>query len=138
MYQTGTPKNSRVAKIEFDGTTNKVNYTYDNLGRIVTRTVNDGSERLSTTYGYVAGGYPDANTGVNNSTTPLVESITQEGASFQYAYDDCGNIVSETSGSDTKTYEYDALGQLIRVNDPTDPTGGNTGTTWVYTLGRQL
>ena len=34
------------------------------------------------------------------------------------------------------TYSYDALGQLIRVNDPNDPTAGTTGTTWVYEYDR--
>lgn len=36
----------------------------------------------------------------------------------------------------TTTYEYDALGQLIRVNDPNDTTVGNTGTTWIYAYDR--
>jgi len=30
------------------------------------------------------------------------------------------------------TYEYDKLGQLIRVNDPYDTAGGQQGTTWLY------
>ena len=30
------------------------------------------------------------------------------------------------------TYGYDPLGQLIRANDPFDPTAGVKGTTWVY------
>ena len=30
------------------------------------------------------------------------------------------------------TYRYDPLGQLIRANDPFDPTAGVKGTTWVY------
>ena len=34
------------------------------------------------------------------------------------------------------TYSYDALGQLIRVNDPNDPTAGESGTTWVYEYDR--
>ena len=33
-------------------------------------------------------------------------------------------------------YTYDALGQLIRVNDPNDPTAGTSGTTWVYSYDR--
>ena len=31
---------------------------------------------------------------------------------------------------------YDELGQLVRVNDPNDPTGGGNGTTWLYTYDR--
>ena len=56
--------------------------------------------------------------------------------SFEYEYDELGNIVSEKRVSLTTTYAYDALGQLIRVNDPNDTTGGNTGTTWVYEYDR--
>ena len=56
-----------------------------------------------------------------NATTPLVRSITQgSGANalnFAYTYDNRGNITSETRNGVTTTYEYDALGQLNRVND---------------------
>lgn len=30
-------------------------------------------------------------------------------------------------------YEYDAIGQLIRVNDQTDTTAGEHGTIWTFT-----
>ena len=30
------------------------------------------------------------------------------------------------------SYRYDPLGQLIRANDPFDPTAGGKGTTWIY------
>ena len=33
-------------------------------------------------------------------------------------------------------YTYDALGRLIRVNDPNDPTAGEGGTTWLYNYER--
>ena len=61
---------------------------------------------------------------------------------FAYTYDSRGNITSETRNGITTTYEYDALGQLIRVNDPNDPTAHNegalsdNGTTWVYAYDR--
>ena len=53
-------------------------------------------------------------------------------------YDSRGNITSETRNGNITTYEYDALGQLVRVNDPIDNTafgaGGidQPGTTWIY------
>ena len=67
-----------------------------------------------------------------------MESIQQPGVSFDYAYDNRGNIISEkryapgTAEADKleTTYEYDALGQLIRVNDP------HENVTWVYTYDR--
>ena len=55
-----------------------------------------------------------------------VKKITQNGISFEYEYDSRGNIVSEKRGNLTTTYAYDALGQLIRVNDP------HENATWVY------
>ena len=106
---------NRVTGMTFDGG-NAISYTYDNLGRIATRTTSP----LSTTYGYVAGGYG------TGSTTPLVASIQQNGISFAYSYDSRGNITSETRNGLTTTYAYDALGQLIRVNDP------HENKTWVY------
>ena len=55
---------------------------------------------------------------------------------FAYAYDSRGNITSETRNGKATTYTYDALGQLIRVNDPHDTTAGASGTTWVYNYDR--
>lgn len=101
-------------------------YAYDGLGRISRRTVNAGSTGVATTYGYLAGGHG------TNSTTPLVQTITQSGTTLTYAYDDAGNITSVSVGSKTISYEYDLLGQLIRANDPYDTTAGTTGTTWKY------
>ena len=65
-----------------------------------------------------------------NSTTPLVKKIAQNGISFEYEYDSRGNITSEKRGDLTTTYQYDALGQLIRVNDP------HENATWVYNYDR--
>lgn len=81
---------------------------------------------MATTYGYLAGGHG------TGSTTPLVQTITQSGATLTYAYDDCGNITSVSDGVKTISYAYDLLGQLIRANDPYDTTAGSNGTTWVY------
>ena len=110
---------NRVTGMTFDGG-NAIGYTYDNLGRIATRTASP----LSTTYGYVAGGYG------TGSTTPLVASIQQTGIPFSYAYDSRGNIISETRNGKTTSYAYDALGQLIRVNDP------HLNQTWVFNYDR--
>ena len=59
-----------------------------------------------------------------------MKKITQNGISFEYEYDSRGNIVSEKRGNLTTTYAYDALGQLIRVNDP------HENATWVYNYDR--
>ena len=88
--------------------------------------MNAGGTAVSTSYGYVAGGHG------TGSTTPLVRTITQSGATLTYAYDDAGNITSVSDGVKTISYAYDLLGQLIRANDPYDATAGSNGTTWLY------
>ena len=109
------------------GGNRQVAYTYDGLGRISQRTANAGNAAVTAAYGYLAGGHG------TNSTTPLVQTITQSGVTLTYAYDDAGNITSVSDGSKTISYAYDLLGQLTRANDPYDTTAGSTGTTWVYT-----
>ena len=111
---------------QYDGAAQKVSYAYDDLGRVTTRAAECGPDasKLTSAYEYVDGGYG------TNSTTPLVKKITQNGISFEYEYDSRGNIVSEKRGNLTTTYAYDALGQLIRVNDP------HENATWVYNYDR--
>ena len=119
-------RDNRVTEIAFDGGAHKVGYTYDELGRVATRVAECGATagKLTSTYGYVAGGYG------TNSATPLVASIAQEGVALSYAYDNRGNITSETRNGLTTTYVYDTLGQLVRVNDPHEDA------TWVFNYDR--
>ena len=117
---------NRPTLIDF-GNSRQAGYTYDGLGRVSKRTVNTGSAAVETTYSYLAGAHGA------NSTTPLVQSITQKGVTLTYTYDNCGNIVSISDGNKTISYAYDLLGQLIRANDPYDTTAGAAGTTWLYT-----
>lgn len=116
---------NRPTLLNFDSS-RQVAYVYDGLGRISRRSVNAGGTDVATTYGYLAGGHGAG------STTPLVETITQSGATLTYTYDDAGNITSVSDGAKTISYEYDLLGQLTRVNDPYDATAGIAGTTWKY------
>ncbi len=119
-------RDNRVTEIQYDGAAQKVAYAYDDLGRVTARTAECGNTagKLTSTYTYVDGAYG------TNSTTPLVKKITQNGISFEYTYDTRGNIISEKRGNLTTTYAYDALGQLIRVNDP------HENATWVYNYDR--
>ena len=119
---------NRVTKVRYNSSdTSKVDYVYDKLNRITSRTVTNGTSSYATQYAYA----PGATAYGENATTPLVSSITQgEGENamnFAYTYDNRGNITSETRNGLTTTYVYDALGQLIRVNDP------HENATWVYT-----
>ena len=129
-------KDSRVTQMDYDTDKGKVEYAYDTLGRVSSRKVTNGETAYETAYTFVKGA--DAYGG--NATTPLVASIRQgEGDSamnFAYEYDSRGNIVQENRNGKVTTYSYDALGQLIRVNDPNDPTAGESGTTWLYTYDR--
>ena len=115
-------RDNRVTEIQYDGGAQKVSYAYDAIGRVSSRVAECGADvgKLTSTYSYVDGGFG------TNSTTPLVKKITQNGVSFEYAYDSRGNIISEKRNDVETTYAYDALGQLIRVNDP------HENATWVY------
>ena len=116
---------NRPTQLDF-GSSRQVAYVYDGLGRVSKRTVNAGGTAVETNYGYLAGGHG------TGSTTPLVQTISQNGMTLTYTYDDAGNITSVSDGSKTVSYVYDLLGQLIRANDPYDTTAGDSGTTWVY------
>ena len=112
---------SRPKRIEFDG--EALEYAYDSLGRLASRKIGT----VETQYEYLPG---DENHYGAGASTNLVKKITQNGMNFEYAYDNRGNIVSEKRGELTTTYAYDALGQLIRVNDPYE------NATWVYNYDR--
>ncbi len=115
--------------LTYGDTNHTVAYTYDGIGRVTQRTVTLGGNTCATTYAYLSG-----NNGAGN-TTGLLSRITYPHTQFLYSYDNMGNITAWTKDDVTVTYEYDALGQLIRVNDPTDTRGG-TGTTWAFEYDR--
>lgn len=104
---------NRVTEVTCDEDNRIIAYTYDAIGRVATRAANSMQTSYLTTYQYLA---PE--NGDSIQTTPLVQSITQNGQNFSYTYDNVGNITSVTRNGLTTTYEYDSLGQLTRVNDP--------------------
>ena len=124
-------KDDRTTAIQYDDANHKVEYTYDALNRITARKVTNGTNAYETKYGYVAGNTTKYGAG---ATTPLISTITQgtgdNAMNFAYTYDSRGNITSETRNGKKTTYSYDALGQLIRVNDP------HENATWVYNYDR--
>ena len=92
---------------------NVLNYTYDNLGRLTNKTIplyseEAVSESLNTTYTYY-----DVN---DSKTTTLLKSISTNGLTQTYEYDQLGNITSIFDGSRYDTFEYDNLNQLVREN----------------------
>ena len=101
--------------------------TIDKLNRTTFSAVKLGSKTFTSEYHFSAGGYG------TGSVTNLVSSITQPGCNCGYGYDDNGNIASATLNGKWTGYTYDALGQLIQVNDRSDTRSGENGTTWKYT-----
>ena len=101
--------------------------TIDKLNRTTFSAVKLGSKTFTSEYHFSAGGYG------TGSVTNLVASITQPGCNCGYGYDDNGNIASATLNGKWTGYTYDALGQLIQVNDHSDTRSGENGTTWKYT-----
>ena len=100
--------------------------TIDKLNRTTFSAVKLGSKTFTSEYHFAAGGYG------TGSVTNLVSSITQPGYNCGYGYDDNGNIASATLNGKWTGYTYDALGQLIQVNDHSDTRSGENGTTWTY------
>ena len=104
--------------------------TIDKLNRTTFSAVKLGSKTFTSEYHFAAGGYG------TGSVTNLVASITQPGCNCGYGYDDNGNIASATLNGKWTGYTYDALGQLIQVNDHSDTRAGDNGSTWVYEYDR--
>ena len=83
----------------------KVTNKFDSLSRLSKRTVNG----LATNYTY-----KDLE---GNQTTTLVKSIETVGITHTYEYDSLGNITSIYDGTNTTSYKYDNLNQLVRENN---------------------
>ena len=97
------------------------------LNRMIRR--NRGSD-VYAAYTYHPGSYPSED-GIepNQSRSAQIQKIIDGGKTWECTYDDNGNIPSEKRNNQeakTLTYIYDALGQLIRANDPTE------NKTWTY------
>lgn len=118
--------NQDIGSATVDEDASRADYTYDEMDYNTSYNEANNTSSYTTQFAYASG----ASAYGANATTPLVSSITQgEGENamnFAYTYDNRGNIISETRNGVTTTYEYDALGQLVRVNDP------HENATWIY------
>ena len=100
-------------------------YAYDGLDRLVNRVVHHGGfEVVNDTiqFGTNADGYT-----TNQVTQFNTESDGSYSATYQYTYDDKGNITQINDGTYTTKYYYDSQSQLIREDNP------RAGKIWVWT-----
>lgn len=117
-YRYGNMANGEMPDVIYGVTwngTEKVNYTYDSLGRLTNKNVNSV---LNNNYSYV-----DVN---STKTTTLLSSLSTVAGTYTYTYDSLGNITSINDGTYTTSYEYDDLNQLVRENDQ------KAGVTYTY------
>ena len=106
-----------------------LSYSYDNLSRLNSRTLNTNSNFV-TAYSYLEGA------GMN-ATTTLMKSVTNGNDTLSYTYDDVGNITEIKKNNVVyESYEYDGLNQLTKV---TRGTGENADVyTYTYDNGGNI
>ena len=93
-----------------EGTANTYNYTYDTVGRL-TEVQKDSI--VIEAYAYDDNGNRLTADGIN-ATYDSQDRLTQFGATA-YTYTNNGELNTKTIGTDTTTYAYDVLGNLMQV-----------------------
>ena len=89
-----------------------ISNSYDSLNRLVSKQISDAAG-LNVSYTYKSG--------INGTTSALVETVTTAEGIFSYTYDANGNILTVTkNGVLQESYTYDELGQLKTVTRGTD------------------
>lgn len=109
FYNTAL-SDDEVKAIHAKGRGNRVNYSYDELGRLEERKLSTGVFTSDTTYEFEAG--QDINT-----TTTRVNKISNDGKEITYTYDANGNIETITENGKVIKYYYDELNQLVREDN---------------------
>ena len=98
-------------------------YLYDSYGRLLRRDTTHNNTVVTETFNYrnTASGTP----------TSQVANVQVVGGdyniTYSYTYDDNGNILSISDGTNTTSYVYDSANQLTRENNQA------AGKTWIWT-----
>lgn len=98
-----------------------VNYTYDELSRLIQSEETLAGFTRSVAYTYDAVGNRTSVTTQQQTQTFLFDAnnrMMAQLAADTFTYDDNGNLRSHTRDGQTTTYEYDAHNRLVRVVDP--------------------
>lgn len=99
------------------GTSRSESYQYDAAGRLVSATRNG----ITTTWGYDANGNRTHENGMQVGMYDAQDRLlTYSGAAYDYTAN--GELKSKTEGGATTTYDYDELGNLLKVTLPGDVT----------------
>ena len=113
---------NRLSKILLPDDT-AVRYDYDEYSRLTKREImlcQSGSRRVTEGYAYLLGG-EDLNCGCKDRETNYVSSIFCQSVGYStttsYAYDNRGNISSVTDEGETTRYAYDELNRLTSENN---------------------
>ena len=123
----------------------QVDYTYDNNGNLGLLTDSASGRRTQYFYDFQdrlmrweqsGSGYANSVTwGYDDNNNLSTQKQTLNGTTYttNYTYDKDNRLTKTTEGTVSAGYTYDALGQLIQVNDHSDTRSGENGTTWKYT-----
>ena len=106
----------------------KLSYTYDKFERTTqTKLTHSDADILTTKHTFRT----PATGQTSNQVSKLQKTANGYGITYNYSYDDRGNITAVWHNSDTSkkiTYSYDSLNQLVRENNPFE----NYTHTWTY------
>ena len=106
-------EDNRLDALTMEGHT--VDYTYDALGRVVTQEVKNGAEViLTTTYTY----YDPTETTTSAQVKSIQYTAGDYSLTLSYTYDDNGNILTISDGTNILRYQYGEGNKLTREDDP--------------------